>query len=88
VQEPKTQRIQGKDKRTGARTLLGAAVAVIVLYGLALVAVGTPPGTADTGAHGRPLSRNGLYALCQKCASSRGARIRLNSTAVLFLFHG
>ena len=36
--------------RTEATVLLGAALAaVLVLYGIGLVALGTPPGAADTG---------------------------------------
>jgi hypothetical protein len=35
--------------RIESRTLLGAALAVLVLYGVALGALGTPPAAADTG---------------------------------------
>jgi len=44
------QHPQGKDGRVGSRVLVGAAVAASVLYLAGTVALGTPPGAADTGA--------------------------------------
>jgi hypothetical protein len=49
MREPRTETDQRKDERVGSRALLGAAVAVLILYGIGLVALGTPPGAADTG---------------------------------------
>jgi hypothetical protein len=49
MREPQTQTAQSKDERVGSRALLGAAVAVLILYGIGLVALATPPDAADTG---------------------------------------
>ena len=49
MREPQTQTAQSEDERVGSRALLGAAVAVLILYGIGLVALATPPGAADTG---------------------------------------
>jgi hypothetical protein len=49
MQEPQTQPVQNKDGGVGSRPLLGAAVIVAVLGGVALVSLGTPPGAAETG---------------------------------------
>src|SRR5229473_6011056 len=46
MKEPETQHIQG----VGSRALLGATVAYAVLSGVGLLAVGTLPGAAETGA--------------------------------------
>jgi hypothetical protein len=50
MREPQTQPAQDKDGGVGSRALLGAAVIVAVLGGVALVSLGTPPGAAETGA--------------------------------------
>lgn len=50
MQELETQPIQGDSGRVGSRALLGAAVAVFVLYAIGLVALGTPPGASETDA--------------------------------------
>ena len=42
--------MQGDSGRAGSSALLGAAVAVFVLYAIGLVALGTPPGASETGA--------------------------------------
>jgi len=49
VKEPATQHSQSADGREGSRALVISAVAVSSLYVAAMVALGTPPGTADTG---------------------------------------
>ncbi len=49
MQEPKTCRTQDELSQVGSRALLGAALAVLILYVVALIALGTPPGAADTG---------------------------------------
>jgi hypothetical protein len=49
MQEPETFSVQDKLTRVGSRALLGAALAVLVLYGVGLIALGTPPSASDTG---------------------------------------
>jgi hypothetical protein len=53
VREPETHDARGEDgrdeERVGSRALVGAAVAAIALYLVGVVALGTPPGAADTG---------------------------------------
>ena len=49
MQEPEAQHLQGKDVCVGSRALVGVAMAVLILYGIGLAALGTPPGAADTG---------------------------------------
>jgi len=49
MQEPEKYRAQDELGHPGSRALLGAALAVLILYVVALVALGTPPGAADTG---------------------------------------
>jgi hypothetical protein len=41
---------QGKDGREGSRALIASAMASVILYGAGMVALGSPPGAADTGA--------------------------------------
>jgi hypothetical protein len=50
AQEPEIQHPAGKDGHVGSRALVGAAVVASVLYLSGTVALGTPPGAADTGA--------------------------------------
>ena len=49
MQERQTQDSQRVDENAGSRALLGAALAVLILYVVALIALGTPPGAGDTG---------------------------------------
>ena len=49
MQERQTQDSQRADENAGSRALLGAALAVLILYVVALIALGTPPGAGDTG---------------------------------------
>jgi len=49
MQEPETHQIEGRDERVGSRALVATAVAIGVLYLAGAVALGTPPGAADTG---------------------------------------
>lgn len=44
------QPTQSKNGGAGSRALVVSAVAAVILYGAGLVALGTPPGAADTGA--------------------------------------
>jgi len=54
VWAPETNDTRGSkgpaDRPAGSRALVGAAVAVTILYVASVVALGTPPGSADTGA--------------------------------------
>jgi hypothetical protein len=45
--KPETQCAQGT--RSGSRVLLGAALAVLILYAVGVIALGTPPNASDTG---------------------------------------
>lgn len=44
------QATQSKNGGAGSRALVVSAVAAVILYGAGLVALGTPPGAADSGA--------------------------------------
>jgi hypothetical protein len=46
---PETLRTHDNLVRTGSRALLAAALAVFVLYGVSLIALGTPPTASHTG---------------------------------------
>jgi hypothetical protein len=48
-EEPETFSAQGMLSRVGSRALLGAALAVLILYGVGVIALGTPPSASDTG---------------------------------------
>ena len=49
MQEAEPFRAQDKFAHVGSRALLGAALAVLILYVVGLVALGTPPTASDTG---------------------------------------
>jgi hypothetical protein len=44
-----TKKITSVQERVGSWVLLGAALAVLILYAVGVVALGTPPGAADPG---------------------------------------
>jgi len=49
MQERERYSAEEREGRVGAPALIVAALAVLVLYVIAVVAIGTPPGAADTG---------------------------------------
>jgi hypothetical protein len=49
MQAPQTFSAQDKPARVGSRALLGAAITVLILYGVGVIALGTPPSASDTG---------------------------------------
>ena len=68
--------------RTEATVLLGAALAVLVLYGIGLAALGTPPGAADTGGSGLVPSASRWRSLVRMGSDRKRATIRRNACAV------
>jgi hypothetical protein len=49
MQEPETFHAQDKLARVGSRALLAAALAVLILYAVGVIALGTTPTASDTG---------------------------------------